>query len=151
MKNHSVHSHAKPEGVARFSVSLNKMLLRQLDRMVKDKGYANRSLAISDMIRDDLVEHGQQLGDSQVAGTITLVYDHHKPHVQESLTEMQHRKLDSIVSALHVHLDHHNCLEVLVVRGKASEIKSIANCLIGAKGVKHGKFSLTTTGKDLPS
>ena len=141
----------KPERVARFSVSLNKMLLKQLDRMVTEKGYANRSRAIADMIRDDLVEHGQHFGDSQVAGTITLVYDHHKPHVQESLTEIQHRQLHTIVSALHVHLDHHNCLEVLVVRGKASEIKSIADYLIGAKGVKHGKFSLTTTGKDLPS
>ena len=141
----------KPERVARFSVSLNKQLLKQLDAMVKEKGYANRSLALADMIRDNLVEHRQEFGDGQVAGTVTLVYDHHKPHVQKSLTEIQHGQLHSVVSALHVHLDHHNCLEVLVVRGKASEVKSIADHLIGAKGVKHGKLSLTTTGKDLPA
>jgi len=139
------------EGVARFSVSLKKGLLKKLDRMVREKGYDNRSLAIADMISDDLVEHNQELGDVQAAGTVTLVYDHHKPRVQETLTELQHDHLHKIVSALHVHLDHHNCLEVLVVRGKASEIKSFADRLIGAKGVKHGKLSITTAGKDLPA
>lgn len=141
----------KDEGVARFSVSLKKELLRKLDRMVKEKGYDNRSLAIADMISNELVEHRQALGDVDVAGTVTLVYDHHKPQVQKTLTDLQHDHLHSIVSALHVHLDHHNCLEVLVVRGKASSVKAFANRLIGAKGVKHGKLSITTTGKDLPA
>ncbi len=140
----------KEEGVERFSLSLKKGLLRQLDRMVREKGYTNRSLAVADMIRDHLVEHRQELGDTEAAGTVTLVYDHHQPHVQESLTEIQHKFRSTIVSTLHVHLDHHNCLEVLVVRGKASEIKSIADRLIAAKGVKHGKLSITSTGKDLP-
>jgi len=138
------------DGVARFSVSLNKGLLRQLDRMAKEKGYDNRSLAIADMIRDHLVEHQQEHGNRESAGTITLVFDHHKPHVQETLTELQHKFRGTIVSSLHVHLDHHNCLEVLVVRGKASAIKSMADKLIGAKGVKHGKLSITTTGHDIP-
>jgi len=138
------------DNVARFSVSLKKELLVKLDKMVREKGYDNRSLAIADMISDDLVEHEQELGDVDAAGTVTLVFDHHKRHVQETLTELQHDHLHSIVSALHVHLDHHNCLEVLVVRGKASEIKAFADRLIGAKGVKHGKLSITTTGKDLP-
>lgn len=139
------------EGVTRFSVSLNKTLLRKLDRMVREKGHDNRSLAIAHMIADTLVEHQQDLGDVEVAGTITVVYDHHKPRVQEALTEMQHDHLASIVSTLHVHLDHHNCLEVLVVRGKASAIKALAARLIGARGIKHGKLSITTTGKDLPA
>ncbi len=139
------------DGVARFSVSMNKALLKQLDSMVKKKGYGNRSLAIADMARDHLVEHRQQFADTEVAGTITLVYDHHSPNVQESLTEIQHTQLNSIVSTMHVHLDHHNCLEVLVVRGKASGVRLIADHLIGAKGVKHGKLSLTSTGKDLPA
>ena len=112
------------EGVARFSVSLKKSLLRQLDKMTKEKGYDNRSLAVADMIRDHLVEHRQELGDIEAAGTVTLVYDHHHGHVQESLTGLQHKYRDIIVSTLHVHLDHHNCLEVLIVRGKASAIKS---------------------------
>ena len=139
----------KEEGVARFSVSLSKGLLRQLDKMVKQKGYDNRSLAMSDMVRDHLVEHRQDMGDVEAAGTVTLVYDHHTTHVQESLTDIQHDCGPMIISTMHVHLDHHNCLEVLVVRGRASAIKSVADRLIGTKGVKHGKLSITTTGKDL--
>lgn len=139
------------EPVARISVSLNRTLLRKLDRMVREKGYDNRSLAISGMIANTLVEHQQELADVEAAGTVTLVYDHHKPHVQETLTELQHDHLQTIVSTLHVHLDHHNCLEVLVVRGKASALNAFANRLIGAKGVKHGRLSITTTGKDLPA
>lgn len=139
------------EGVTRFSLSLKKGLLRQLDTMVRQKGYTNRSLAVADMIRNHLVEHRQQFGDTEAAGTVTLVYDHHQPHVQESLTEIQHKFRGTIVSTLHVHLDHHNCLEVLVVRGKASAIKTIADRLIAARGVKHGKLSITSTGKNLPA
>ncbi len=140
----------KEEGVARFSVSLNKGLLKQLDKMTREKGYDNRSLAIADMVRDRLVEHRLGNIDEDAAATVTLVYDHHTPNVQELLTELQHRSRATIISTLHVHLDHHNCMEVLVVRGKASDIKTIADRLIGVKGVKHGKLSLTTTGKDLP-
>jgi CopG family nickel-responsive transcriptional regulator len=137
------------QGVARFSVSLNKGLLRQLDKMVREKGYDNRSLAIADMVRDQLVGHRLEPGDAEAAGTVTLVYDHHTTHVQETLTEIQHACGQMIISTVHVHLDHHNCLEVLVVRGRAAAIKSLADRLIGARGVKHGKLSITTTGKDL--
>ena len=103
------------------------------------------------MIRDRLVEHRQKFGTEDIAGTITLVYDHHKPHLQATLTDIQHDHHDVILSTVHVHLDHHNCLEVLLVRGKAAVIKKIADELISAKGVKHGKLTVTTTGKDLPS
>ena len=139
------------DSVARFSVSLNPVLLGQFDEMVRQKGYSNRSLAIADMIRAELVEHRLESEDTEAAGTVTLVYDHHTRHVQESLTEMQHDHSALIVSTLHVHLDHHNCLEVLVLRGRAGEIKSVADRLIGAKGVKHGKLMVTTPGKDLPA
>lgn len=135
--------------VSRFSVSLPQALLRDLDAMVEEKGYVNRSLAIADMIRDRLVEHRQRLENSDIAGTITLVYDHHKPHLQEVLTGIQHDYHEAIISTVHVHLDHHNCLEVLVVRGKARTIRKIADALIAAKGVKHGKLTVTSTGKDL--
>ena len=141
----------KADTVARFSVSLPASLLRQLDAMAREKSYDNRSLAIADMIRDHLVEHRQQRADEDIAGTITLVYDHHKQHVQATLTDIQHDHHEVIVSTLHVHLDHHNCLEVLVVRGKAGTIKKIADELIAAKGVKHGKLTVTSSGKDLPS
>jgi CopG family nickel-responsive transcriptional regulator len=136
---------------ARFSVSLPRALLQQLDEMTGEKGYDNRSLAIADMIRDQLVEHRQKFGSAEIAGTITLVYDHHKMHVQETLTDIQHDHHDVILSTVHVHLDHHNCLEVLLVRGKPPVIRKIADELIAAKGVKHGKLTMTTTGKDLPS
>ena len=140
---------AKDE-IARFGVSLSRSLLKELDRMIRRKGYKNRSLAISDMVRDHLIEHQQEIAESEVAGTITLVYDHHRPHVQETLTCLQHKKVATIISSLHVHLDHDNCLEVLVLRGKASAVKSVAEHLIAVRGVKHGKLTLTTTGKDLP-
>jgi CopG family nickel-responsive transcriptional regulator len=140
----------KQDQVSRFSVSLPPQLLEQLDGMAKEKGYENRSQAIADMIRAQLVEHRQKFGMAEIAGTITLVYDHHKQHVQAALTDIQHDHHEVIVSTLHVHLDHDNCLEVLVVRGKADIIKKIADELTTAKGVKHGKLTVTTTGKDFP-
>jgi CopG family nickel-responsive transcriptional regulator len=139
------------KGVARFRISLPAELAEQLERMTKDKGYDNRSLALADMIRAHLVEHRQQFGGEEIAGTITLLYDHHKPHVQAALTDIQHDHHDVIIATLHVHLDHHNCMEVLAVLGQAAVIKRIADELIAAKGVKHGKLTVTSTGKDLPT
>jgi len=141
----------KAEPVARFSISLPHPLLDQLDQMSREKGYDNRSLAIADMIRDSLVEHRQKFGSEEIAGTITLVYDHHKHNLQSVLTDIQHDHEDVIISTVHVHLDHQNCLEVILVRGKAGPIRKIADELIAAKGVKHGKLTVTTTGKNLPS
>jgi CopG family nickel-responsive transcriptional regulator len=139
------------KGVIRFSISLPAELGGQLDRMAQQKGYVNRSLAVADMIRAHLVEHQQQFGDKEIAGTITLLYDHHKQHVQAALTDIQHDHHEVIIATLHVHLDHHNCLEILAVRGKSAVIKRIADELIAAKGVKHGKLTVTSTGKDLPA
>jgi CopG family transcriptional regulator, nickel-responsive regulator len=141
----------KIEPLARFSVSLPRSLLRQLDQILLEKGYTNRSLAIADMIRDQLVEHRQHQDLQEIAGTITLVYDHHKPHLQAALTDLQHEHHDLIISATHAHLDAHNCLEVLIVRGQAGVIHRIADGLIAAKGVKHGKLTVTSTGQDLPA
>jgi CopG family nickel-responsive transcriptional regulator len=138
------------EEVARFGVSLHPSLLRDLDRMARKKGFQGRSLAISEMIRDQLVEDYNDLEDSEVIGTVTLVYDHHRPQVQRALTNVQHKHLHTIISTLHVHLDHNNCLEVLEVRGRSSLVKNVADQLIATKGVKHGKLTLTTTGKELP-
>lgn len=136
-------------GVSRFSVSLPARLLEDLDAMVGEKGYDNRSLAVADMVRAALVEHRQDYGDREIAGTITLVYDHHRSNVQAVLTGLQHDHLHDVISTLHVHLDHDNCLEVIVLRGKAGNIKKLANGLIAAKGVKHGKLTVTSIGKDL--
>lgn len=138
------------KGIARFSVSLDGTLLRELDHTSREKGCDNRSLAIANMVRVHLVEPRQELGPTEIAGTITLVYDHHRHHLQELLTDLQHEHRDVIISALHCHLDHDNCLEVLAVRDKAADIKRLADELIAAKRVKHGKLTITTTGKDLP-
>ena len=138
----------KTERLCRFSISMPTALAQQLDALVQAKGYANRSQAVADLVRSRLVEHHQELGDREIAGTITLVYDHHKPHLQAALTDIQHDHHDVIISTMHVHLDHHNCLEVLVVRGKGAVIRQIADELLAAKGVKHGRLTITTTGRD---
>ena len=133
----------KKELVSRFSVSLPPRLLKQFDAMTGEKGYAKRSQAVADMIRDKLVEHQQQFSSADIAGTITLVYDHHQSHVQASLTEIQHEHHEVIISTVHVHLDHHNCLEVLIVHGKSAEVEQFADRLMGLKGVQHGRLVKT--------
>jgi CopG family nickel-responsive transcriptional regulator len=138
------------DGVVRLTVSLPKALAKELDKMAREKGFNNRSMAVADLIRAGLVEHRQNLGDHEIAGTITLVFDHHRQHVQGVLTDIQHDHHEMIISSLHVHLDHHNCMEVLAVRGKASTVKKIADELMTAKGVKHGKLTVTSSGTDLP-
>ncbi len=141
----------KKDNAVRFTVSVPGALAKQLDKMVREKGYDCRSLAVADLIRAGLVEHYQNYGDREIAGTITLVYDHHKQHVQAALTDIQHDHHDIILSTLHVHLDHNNCLEVLAVRGKAKTVKKIADELTAARGVKHGKLTVTSSGKDISS
>jgi CopG family transcriptional regulator, nickel-responsive regulator len=132
----------------RFSISMAGNLLAELNKMTKAKGYANRSQAIADMVRDQLVEHQGLQKAHEIAGTITLVYDHHKRNIQALLTAIQHDHGDQIIATLHAHLDHHNCMEVLAVRGQAGLVRSLADRLIAAKGVKHGKLTMTTTGKE---
>jgi CopG family nickel-responsive transcriptional regulator len=132
----------------RFSISMTEGLVRQLDAMAKAKGYPNRSRAVADIVRAQLVEHRAERGNHEIAGTITLVYDHHKRGVQALLTEIQHRHPHLIISTLHVHLDHDNCLEVLAVRGRARDVKGIADRLATTRGVKHGRLTVTTTGRE---
>ena len=139
------HNDEPSEGAVRFSVSLPASLARELDGMISQKGYSNRSLALADMIRAQLVEHNQRLA-GEIAGTITLLFDHHKPSLQRTLTDLQHDHTDLIVSTLHVHLDHDNCLEVLVVRGDSARIRALSDTLIGTKGVKGGRLTVTATG-----
>ncbi len=141
----------KPELASRFSVSLPPALLKMFDEMTREKGYKNRSQAVADIIRDKLVEHRQQFRNEEIAGTITLVYDHHKSQVHSVLTDIQHAHYAGIIATVHVHLDHHNCLEILVVRGQAGVIRKIADELIAARGVKHGKLTITTTGVEMPA
>lgn len=133
----------------RFGISIDDKLLKSFDHLIEEKGYLNRSEAIRDLIRASLVELKWERGEEETVGTVTLVYNHHVHDLADKLTEHQHSHHDQVVSTLHVHLDAHNCLEVLVVRGKAREVKKIADELIGVKGVKHGKLVMTTTGEEL--
>ena len=135
--------------IARFGVSIDNQLVKKFDALVARKGYATRSEAVRDMIREALVEQEWESGDQETVGTITMVYNHHTRELDSALTDMQHKSFHQIISALHVHLDAHNCLEVLVVKGKSKDIRKIADRLIGTKGVKHGKLTMTTTGKEL--
>ena len=133
----------------RFGVSLDSDLLDKFDVLCKEKSYQTRSEAIRDLIRSMLVQRQWENSDGEVAGTLTLVYDHHMSGLAQRLTEAQHDSHEVILSTMHVHLDHHNCLEVLVLKGGAEAIKALGQKLISTKGVKHGHLVLTTTGQEI--
>ena len=139
---------SKPK-VTRFGISMDPELLEKFDRLIQQRGYANRSEAIRDLVREHLVEKEWEEVKGEVVGTVTLVYDHHVRDLSDKLTDLQHDHYKNIVSSTHIHLDAHNCLEVLVVKGKSGEVRSIAERLISTKGVKHGKLVMTTLGDKL--
>lgn len=132
--------------LCRIGVAIDEDLLEQFDGLLERKGYANRSEGFRDLIRDALVREQTTHPERDAVGTLTLVYDHHVRQLSDKLTGMQHDHYREIISTLHVHMDHHNCLEVLVLRGRAGELRRIADKLISTKGVKHGRLTLTTTG-----
>ncbi|MFH0940966.1 MAG: nickel-responsive transcriptional regulator NikR [Candidatus Omnitrophota bacterium] len=134
--------------ISRFGVSLEKELLEKFDRHIKEKSYSCRSEAFRDLIRQELVEKQWQSGQ-EVAGAITLIYDHHKRELVNKLMDIQHEFGGTIISSQHVHLDHQNCLEIIAVRGSAKEAQKLADSLKSVKGVKHGTLSMSTTGKDI--
>jgi len=135
--------------LSRIGVAIDSDLLKKFDRLITSRGYSNRSEAFRDLIRDELVRETWEQPDSTVVGTVTLVYSHHVRLLNEKLTDMQHSHFHHVLSTMHVHLDHDNCLEVLVVKGKASMVKKLADALISTKGVKHGRLTLTSTGAGL--
>jgi len=132
--------------LVRFGVSLEKELLDSFDTHIKRKRYGNRSEAFRDLIREDLVKK-EWLGGREVAGAITLVYDHHKHDLTDKLTHIQHDFQDVIISTQHVHLDHHNCLEIIAVKGAPGAVQKLADTLRSVKGVKHGTLSMSSTGR----
>lgn len=133
----------------RFGVSLDSDLLEKFDALCEEKCYQTRSEAIRDLIRNTLVQKEWEDLNRVMVGTLTLVYDHHQSDLAQKMIEIQHSSLDVIVTTLHIHLDHHNCMEVLILRGPGQDLKATAERLISTKGVKHGKLSLATTGQDL--
>lgn len=136
--------------LARIGIAISEELLKDFDRLIERREYATRSEAIRDLIRKELVDEIAAAPSAEVYGTVTLIYDHHARLLLDKLTDIQHRYHEAIISSLHVHLDHDNCLEVILVRGKSTLIQKLANTLIATKGVKHGRFMLTTSGRDLP-
>jgi CopG family nickel-responsive transcriptional regulator len=136
-------------GLSRIGVAIDSTLLDKFDRLIGERGYTNRSEAFRDLIRDELVEKNWESPDSHVVGTVTLVYDHHVRLLNEKLTSIQHDFHHAILSTLHVHLDHDNCLEVLVVRGRSADVRKVSDALISTKGVKHGRLTITTPGTEV--
>lgn len=132
----------------RFSISLEEGLLGKFDRYVQAHHYDNRSEAIRNLIRKDLVKKEWQ-ADKQVMGVISLAYDHHQPKLQEKVTEVQHNFHHHIVSSTHVHMDHDNCIEVIIVRGQAGEVQDLANRLIALREIRDGNLAMSSTGKTL--
>ena len=127
--------------LSRFGVSIEENLLADFDRLIQRKGYANRSEAIRALIRNLLLDtQVEEDPQAEVIGTLTLVYDHHAGDLSSRLTELQHRFHHAVVSTLHVHFDERNCLEVLVVRGRNTEVRQISDSLIGTRGVHHGRL-----------
>jgi CopG family transcriptional regulator, nickel-responsive regulator len=133
--------------LVRTGLSLDDELLQKFDLAIAGKGYQNRSEAIRDLIRDHLV--GEEIDKNQVVvGTLTLIYDHHRPNLTEKLVEAQHRA-GNVLAATHVHLDRHNCLEVIIMKGRGGELKDLANGILSLRGVKHGQLVITSTGQNL--
>lgn len=133
----------------RFGISIDERLLQRFDSLIAGKGYGNRSEAIRDLIRKALVAEQWAREEEETVGAVTLVYDHHTRDLADKLTDHQHSHHQEIISSLHVHLDAHHCLEVVVIRGRTSDVRRLADELIGTKGVKHGELVMTTTGKEL--
>lgn len=135
--------------LVRFGVSLEEGLLKKFDRHIKQNKYTNRSEAVRDLIRKELVKR-EWMENKVVTGAITIVYDHHTRELVNHVLDIQHDFHDYILSTQHIHLDHHNCFEIIVTKGKAKEIEVLFNKLKSTKGVKHAGFSMATEGHNLP-
>jgi CopG family nickel-responsive transcriptional regulator len=134
--------------LVRFGVSMDEKLLKKFDSLLEKKGYNNRSEAIRDFVREKIVEESIHERHILAFGVLSFVYDHHVRELESKLTDFQHEHFKNIVSTSHVHIDHDNCLEVIIFKGKAEVINEISNKILSYKGVKHGKLSLTLTGKE---
>lgn len=132
----------------RFGVSLEKSLLDKFDRHIREKRYTNRSEAFRDLIRQELVK-GQWQKGKEIAGAITLIYDHHKRELINKLTDIQHDYQKVIISTQHIHLDHNNCLEIIAVKGTPKNAQKLADTLKSVKGVKHGMLTMSSTGRGI--
>jgi len=134
--------------LVRFGVSLEKPLLERFDALIRNRQYTNRSEALRDLIRRELVRKEWREG-GEVAGAITLIYDHHTRDLMAKVTDTQHDFQKVIISTQHIHLDHRNCLEIIAARGKADDVQRLADVLTSIKGVRHGTLSMSSTGREI--
>ena len=132
----------------RFSISLEESLLAKFDQYILAHQYDNRSEAIRDLIRKVMVRNEWD-ADKQVMGVISLVFDHHEPRLQEKITLVQHDYHHHIISSTHVHMDHDNCMEVIIVKGKAANVQELADRLTALRGIRDGNLAMSSTGKSL--
>lgn len=134
--------------LVRFGVSLESDLLEKFDALIGERGYASRSEALRDLIRGMLIERTWKAGE-EVAGAVTLVYDHHRKDLMSRITDVQHDYHHLIISTQHIHLDHDHCLEIIAVRGRAGDLSRLADSLRSIKGVIHGAISMSSAGQGL--
>jgi CopG family nickel-responsive transcriptional regulator len=132
----------------RFGISIPQKLSRQFDEYLKKKNYTSRSEGIRDLIRKALIQEEIEQ-NVEVVAVVSLLYNHHKRELSERLIELQHSKNQIVLSSTHIHLDHHNCIEVIIMRGLSQDVKRLADTLIATKGVKHGTIEMSSTGQNL--
>jgi len=137
------------EKVTRFGVSIDTQLLSRFDKLIEKLDYQSRSEAFRDLIRERLVSEEWKGEKAETVGILALVYSHDSRELTEILTRIQHKHLNIIVSSTHIHLDHHNCLEVIILKGQSQLIRKISDNLLTTRNVKHGKLIMTTTGKEI--
>lgn len=129
--------------LVRFGVSMEEELLHAFDHLIADKGYSNRSEAVRDIVRDALVRENSAAPEEEVFAALVYIYDHHKRNLEKSLSSLQHDFFRNVISTTHVHVDHDNCLEVILLHGKGKEVTAFAERLLAIKGVQHGKLTIT--------
>lgn len=134
---------ATMDKIIRFGVSIDYQLLKKFDRSIHKKGYTNRSEAIRDIIRKDLIKEEYKDSYADAIGTLTMIYDHHQGNLSERLLDIQHDHHKEILSTTHIHIDHDNCLEVLILKGKLHNIQKLADSIRSIKGIKHGELVIT--------
>ena len=134
--------------LTRFGVSMDDKLLKKFDQLIEKKGYSTRSEAIRDLVREKFIEENTADSNKVLFGVLTIVYSHHQNEIDEKLKEFQHDNFKNVISTTHIHITHHDCLEVIILKGKSSKITKIADKVISYKGVKHGKLVLTSELSD---
>ena len=133
----------------RFSISISPDLLEKFDQAIKEKSYKSRSKAIRDLIVNFIVERAWEKSDREVMGSLTILYDHESRGLLDRLLDIQHERRENIISTMHTHLDEHNCMEILALRGYPDEIRELADKILSCKGVKHGRLVMSVTGAEI--